>query len=354
MNQDNNQPSQLTLKDIIVKIISAFKYYKSKWLIILIIAVVFGLCGVVISFFLKPKYIATCTFVLDDGNRGGLGQYAGLASLAGINMGGGSSSNIFQGDNILELYKSRLMIEKALLQKADFGGKNELLLDRYIDFNELRENWKKRKQNDTITFAGDPDKFSRKQDSIITDIVNLINLKVLDVEKLDKKLSIITVNVTFGDELFAKEFTSTLVQTVNDFYSQTTTKKTYQNIVILQHQADSVKAVINSSIGGAALDIDAIPNANPQLSSLRVPSQKRQIDVQASTAIYAEIVKNLEITKISFRQELPLIQIIDEPVLPLPKKSFTKAKCFILGIMLGGFLAILYLTFKKAYSIVMR
>ena len=59
---------------------------------------------------------------------------------------------------------------------------------------------------DTVSFNSDPGKFSRKQDSIITDIVATLNKTALNVGKVDKKLNIISVEVTYGDELFAREF----------------------------------------------------------------------------------------------------------------------------------------------------
>jgi hypothetical protein len=347
--ENSNQDSdEISIKDILLKVRSGIKYLKSKWLIILITGMVGGLIGLVYSIFKTPQYTASCTFVLDEGNKGGgLGQYSGLASLAGIDIGGASSSGMFQGDNILELYKSRLMIEKALLSDASFDGKSELLIERYISYNKLRSRWKEKDHIDGISFTGDPEKFNRKQDSIITGFVDLFNKKVLNVAKPDKKLSIIYVNITSNDELFAKEFTNKLVETVNNFYVQTKTKKTYQNVQILQRQADSVKKELNSSISGVASAIDAAPNANPALLTLRVPSQRRQVDVQASTAIYGEIVKNLEISKITLLQETPLIQVIDQPVLPLRTNKIGKIKGIIMGGILAAFMATVYLIVRK-------
>jgi hypothetical protein len=238
------------------------------------------------------------------------------------------------------------MIEKTLLSKVNISGKKQLLIDRYIDFNNLRQKWKKDNiQN--IVFTGDPTKFSRAQDSIITDIVGLLNKDVLRVDKADKKLSIINVVVLNEDELFAKDFNNVLVETVNEFYSQTKTKKSGQNIKILKHQADSIKSVLDNSISGVASAIDAAPNANPALVVLKVPSQKRQIDVQASTAIYAEIVKNLEISKMALMQETPLIQVIDQPVLPLYKTRVGKIQGTIVGGILAGIICIVYLISGK-------
>jgi uncharacterized protein involved in exopolysaccharide biosynthesis len=346
--QQPNNSNEISLGDLILKIKSGIRYLKSKWATILIVATAFAILGLVYSIYKKPTYTAVCTFVLEEPGQGsGFSQYSSLASLAGIDLGGGGGGGMFQGDNILELYKSRLMLEKALLSEYDLGTKKELLIDRYVKYNNLLAKWRKKDNIETITFKGDPAKFNRLQDSLITDIIITFNKSILSVTKLDKKLNIIKVEVTAKDELFAKEFTNKLVETVNDFYVFTKTKKSYQNIQVLQHQADSVRMVLNSSINGVAAAIDAAPNANPSLLTLKVPSQKKQIDVQASTAIYSEIVKNLEISKISLRQETPLIQVIDKPVLPLEIHKAGKIASALTGFFLGIFITVLTLFIKN-------
>lgn len=321
------------------------RYLKSKWKIILLAGIVGGLLGFLYAKFKKPVYTAECTFVLEEESKGGLGQYAGLASMVGIDLGSmGGSSGLFQGDNIIELYKSRLMLQKTLLTEADFNGKKELLINRYIDFNKLRERWAKDPKVGHVAFEKSQSKLSIKQDSIIGDIVKIINKKFLTVEKPDKKLSIISVKFESKDELFAKAFTDELVENVNSFYVQTKTKKSTQNLQILEKQADSVRRVLNYAIGGVAASIDANPNANEALRMLQVPSQRRQIDVQASSAIYAEIVKNLELAKVSLRRETPLIQVIDKPVLPLEKNQTGIFESSILCIFLFIILEIMIVT----------
>ena len=341
---------EISLKELVLKVKSAIAYLKSKWVLIMACGIIGGLLGLAYSFYRKPLYIATSTFVLEDSKGGGgLGQYAGLASLAGIDIGGGAGG-IFQGDNIIELYRSRVMLEKTLLSPVEIEGKKQLLIDRYINFNKLRDKWKEKDHITSINFYGDPDKFNRKQDSIISDLVGLFRIKILGVDKIDKKLNILKVDVATNDELFSKEFNNKLVETVNNFYTETKTKKSSQNVMILQKQADSVKRVLNSSIGGVASAIDAAPNANPSLVTLRVPSQRKQVDVQANSAIYGEIVKNLEVSKISLRQETPLIQVIDKPVLPLFVDRLSKVKGFIVGAFLGCFLIVLILSVRKIFK----
>lgn len=341
---------EVSLGDILGKLSSAFRYIISRWRIILIAGATGGVLFLAYAIFQKPTYTATSTFVLEDGSRSGmLGQYAGLASLAGVNLDNGENG-LFQGDNIFELYKSRLMIEKTLLSKADFNGKKEQLIERYIDFNQLRHKWESKDKINHINFNGDPRKFNRTQDSIIIDITKLFNKKFLSVGKPDKKLDIIEVDVKSKDELFAKVFADKLVENVNLFYVQTKTKKSYQNLMVLQHQADSVRIELNKQINSVASAIDAAPNANPLLQTLRVPSQRGQVDVQASSAIYAEVVKNLEIAKISLRKETPLIQMIDEPILPLDNNKLKKPVAFIEGFLLFASIACFWIGIKKIVS----
>ena len=349
MEQDDkgrsmNNSEDVSIAELADKVKLAIIYIRSKWVFILIVSLFGALLGLYYSIEKKPTYTAVCTFVLEDAkSSGGLGQYGGLASLAGINLGD-AGGGIFQGDNILELYKSRTMIERALLSDAFINGKKQKLINRYISFNKLREN----EGLNTIQFDGDPDKFNRNQDSIITGLVDLFIRKILSVSKPDKKLSIIRVSVETTDELFSKFFTEKLVQNVNDFYVQTKTKKSAQNAQILQHQADSVRSILNSSINGVASAIDAAPNANPDRVTLRVASQKKQIDVQANTAIYSEIVKNLELAKISLRQDVPLIQVIDKPVLPLKATKTGKIVSTILCAFLSIILVVIFLLLRRA------
>ena len=354
--ESNNvtEDDEISLKVVFGKVGSGFKYVKSRWPVILICAVLGAILGFAYSRFKTPVYTASSTFVLEEpGHGGGLGQISGLASLAGIDIGAGGGGGIFEGDNILELYKSRLMVEKTLLSPVEINGKNQLLIDRYIAFNNLLKKWKENDNISNISFTQDAAHFNRTQDSIITDIVDDFNKKVLIVTKIDKKLSIIKVDVATKDEIFSKAFNTKLVETVNEFYTQTKTKKSVQNVQILQHQADSVKRVLGYSISGVASAIDAAPNANPAMISLRVPSQKKQVDVQASGAIYTEIVKNLEVAKISLRQETPLIQLIDEPVLPLPVTKLGAAKAMIIGFLLGSVVMICWLVFRKSFQKIM-
>lgn len=351
--EKNNLPIQevsgeISLKQIFITGSSFYFYLLKKWHIILAFVVLGGVLGLIYANSKKVSFIATCTFVLEDGGgSSAMGQYAGIASMVGVDLGG-AGGGIFQGDNLLELYKSRSMLEKTLLSEVEIDGKRQLLINRYIEMNKLRKSWSKNPQLLKVRFSSKLDKpLTRVQDSIITSIVGSLNASYLTVAKPDKKLSIIKVDVKAQDESFAKLFNDKIVQNVNDFYVQTKTKKALENYSILEHQTDSIRRVLNGNISKIASSIDANPNANYARQILKIPSQKGQIDVEANKAILTELVKNLELSKVSLRKEAPLIQIIDTPVFPLESIHTSKAKCFVVGGIVLGFFSVLFFIAKK-------
>ena len=107
---------------------------------------------------------------------------------------------------------------------------------------------------------------------------------------------------------------------------------------------------MNGAITGVAAEMDNVYNLNPAFNVRSTPSKRRQVDVQANTAILTQLVAQLELSKVTLRKETPLIQIIDKPILPLEKEKLGKLKSLILGGSLAGFLTVLYLVFGRLYK----
>jgi len=351
-NKHLNHSDEVSLKDLLTKISRGRKYLLMNWKVIIVAVTIGGALGLAYSLIKKPVYLAQLSFALqDDNSSGGFSSALGLASQFGVDLGGGSGSSTFSANNMLELMKSRSMVENTLLTPVNINGKKETLAELYITFRELRGRWNEPELKNIHFPVDQPrSKFSLKQDSILWTLYKTITDKNLDVEKLNKTESLNTIKVESTNELFSYYFAEVLVKTVSDFYIDTKTKKSAQNVLILQHQADSVRRELNSAITGVAVTGDVNPNPNPSLQIIRVPSLHRQVDVQANTVILAELVKNLELSKVSLRKETPLIQIIDRPILPLEKKKIGKILGFVLGGFLVGFLTVLYLLCKRIFE----
>ncbi|RZK11617.1 MAG: lipopolysaccharide biosynthesis protein, partial [Flavobacterium sp.] len=146
------EDDEISLKDLILKIKEWWNYLWSKKWIIMAAGIVGGLLGLGYSFIKKPIYTATTTFVLESGEKsGGLAAYAGVASMMGIDLGSGGGG-IFQGDNILDLYRSRKMIEKTLFSPVDTILKQPLI-ERYLEINKVRKSWEEKPELKNLKFT---------------------------------------------------------------------------------------------------------------------------------------------------------------------------------------------------------
>lgn len=343
------QNDEISLRELIEKGKEWYAYLLSQWKIILLAGIIGACLGLAYSFIKKPIYTATLSFALEDEKGGGgLGGALGLASSFGIDLGGGGGS-IFTGSNLTELFKSRAMVEQTLLSPVVVDGKTISLAEMYIQNQEWRKNWNEKPKLASIQFLPDTKRkyFTRVHDSILGVMYQDLSKTGLSVGQKDKKISIITIDVNSTNELFSKFFTEALVTEVSDFYVTTKSKKARMNMDILERQTDSIRRELNGAITGVAVANDNTFGLNPAMNVRRAPSARRQVDVQANTAILTELVKQTELAKVTLRKETPLIQVIDQPILPLKKEKFGKAKGIVIGGFLAGFLIVFWLIVRR-------
>lgn len=340
---------EITLKELVGKGKDFYVYLLSQWKVIVLAVVIGATLGLIYSFSKKPLYTATLSFALEDENSGGgIGGALGLASSFGLNLGGGGGS-IFTGANLTELFKSRRMVEQTLLSPVDVHGTTISLAEMYIQNNEWRKSWSENPRYATLEFLpnANRDKFTRVQDSIMGSIYQNLSQGGLVVGQKDKEVAIISIDMTSTNELFAQYFTEALAKVVSDFYIKTKSKKSRENMLILERQTDSIRRELNSAISGVAVANDNTFGLNPAMNVRRAPSARRQVDVQANTAILTELVKQSELAKVTLRKETPLIQVIDKPILPLKKEKFGKVKGLVLGGLLMAFFVVFYLSLRR-------
>ena len=275
-----------------------------------------------------------------------MGDLSSLASLAGINASSFiDASSLFQIDNIQELYRSNTMIKKTLMSTANDGKKDFKLIDRLIEVEKLKHKWDKLGVDTKNLWS--TAYISRTKDSLIKDLIKTIKKENLIVEKPSRKTTILEIGFDHKDEILAKTFNENLVKIVNQFYNKTKTLKTGSNLEILQRQSDSVKVVLDTSIMLLAEIDQSIPNPNPLSKINLVPYQKAMIDVQTNSAIYQELLKQLELAKVTHRNNMPLIQVIDSPSYPLENSRWKLLKTIVYGLILGLVFSIFSLSFKR-------
>jgi len=337
-----SERNEILVSELIISMMNVVKYLLTKWMVIFLFVILGGVLGVTAAWIKKPTYIANIAFFTDVDSKSALGAYAGVAAQFGFDLGG-SGGTAFEGENLIEILRSKTLVNKTLLSPVD-SDSDTLMIDKYLFDNEISKDWKTSKKYRSIKFFQFPAEPVRVRDSILDKIGEGIVLNELDIQKRDKKLDIIDVTITSGNELFAKRFVEILTANAIKFYTDYKVKKSSQNVSLLQRQTDSIKSVLFGNISTVAEMSDV--NLNPLRQVVKTGVQRKQVDLQANSVIYAELVKNLELSKLSLRRETPLIQIIDQPTIPLKKIKPGRILTGLICAFVAGFFAIIYLLTK--------
>jgi len=342
---------EISLKELIEKLLSIWKYLLSKWLLIGVV----GLIGAGIGFFgawSKPvKYTAKISFVVEEG-KSSAGGLASLAGQFGFDLGGGSGGGIFAGENLLIFLKSEGLIRETLLAKFD-STSTATLADKYAEINEYKKGWVENKEIGIIDFSAFKEgSFPRKQDSLLQLLVAAI-AKELAVARTDKKATFVEVKTTTRDELLSKVFTERLVQTGTERYIQSKIKIKAANVALLQKRADSLGALLNRNTYSAAAAQQQLVDINPALRTAPVAAEISTRDKMMIATIFAEVIKNLELAKFTLQQETPVIQVVDKTYFPLKKEKESKLKGLLLGGILAAFLTIGFLLASRWWRALM-
>ncbi len=347
-----------SLGELILSARKWFFYLKSKWLVLLIITGLGVGLGITYSLTATRTYIAKATFVLDEsGQDNGLGALTGGLSMLGVSAPG--DANLFSGDNLVWLYTSDKMIGETLMQHMDSASKSKLLLLRLLEIDDdLQKTEKKIREKDTkykpVTDHIAQEDLSISQRKLLNAGINIIRKNYLRVKMEDKTTGIISVAFTSKSESFSQQFTKELVERVNTFYYNTKIKKASEQVAILQKKVNEVNAAMNNSMTAAAVATDNIPFPNPTMQTLKVKPQRQVVDVQVNSAIYTVMVQQLEAAKITLAKEAPLIQMIDDPKLPLATSKPSLPVFSILGAFLAFFMSSMALIAKKYYDHVLQ
>ena len=337
----SNTPQQ-TIKYPELKVLVGqfFKYALSQYKLFLIVCTVTAALGLVYGKLQPHTYKATSTFIVEDksGSRGG--GLSGLASQFGIDVGGltGGGAGLFDGDNILEIMKSRSIIEKVLLTKREdaLTKKTQTYADFYLGISKLGT----RLQNKGINLANlnfasinENSTHSYLQDSILYTIFLDIN-KHLIVDKKNKKSSIITMDLESPNQVFSKEFSETLIDKTSEMYIEIKTGNLSKSINKIQKKADSLQYALNSK------------NDIRNYINLSIPNEGVARDKTISGALYGEVVKNLETMKLSLINQTPVIQILDQAKYPLLDQRLQARYYILIGFAVGFVLSLFYIVYK--------
>ena len=340
---DNNMDDEITLKDIILKVQQWYRLLLGKWKLLFLAGVLGAAIGLVSALLKTTTYKAELVFVTAEGDEGAMGKLASLGSQFGLNLGG-SSSSAFGGENLLELMKSRRLVEQTLFDSmTNEQGKRVRLLERYL----LRDTANITEETVPVELQATNENPNYRQDSLLASIHQFITEEKLSVARVDEEKAFINVEFNDQDEYFAKAFVEHLTDNVTSFYLQSKTRQIKENIQMLELKADSIEKELSKAMVAAAISKDQ--NKFVTNTQGLVQSAKKQMQAQMLSTMYGEVVKNLELSKTMAAHNEPLIQVIDAPRFPLEKDKASKLKSLVFGGVIAGFLMALWIIGQGAF-----
>ena len=339
----------VVLGDVIESIKRFFSYLRSQFLLISLCAVVGLALPLIYRVMQKPAYAASTTFILEEKSAAG-GGLAGIASQVGLDLGSlsGGGSSVFSGDNILDIIKSRVIIEKVLLTPIS-GNSGKTLADLYLEFSGMGANLPA-----PVSFAIPASasvvapSHSVYQDSVLFVMYDHIAKKMVSVDRLNKKGTIFKIVTVSQNQVFSKNFAERLLKETTSYYVNVKTSNAASNVKRLQARGDSLLRVLNAKSYNAASF--QILDPNVAFKAMSVPAEVSSRDKSIVFSIYAEVTKNLEMSRIALVSQTPVIQLLDVPKYPLmdDRKSylFLGVVGFIAGIFAAIFLCLYLYTDK--------
>lgn len=325
--------NEFKLNDVMILVRDYVNQLKQKVFLIFSIFLFFFILGFFYSLSKPEKYVAKISFIIEDNTEGGLNlsSLSGVASQLGFNFGGNSKS-YFSQQNIIELLKSRNIIESTLNQYSIISDVNSRFLDHYLEINGLNNDSTLLNINETY------------RDSIISVVWNQILDEKLTLTYQTDDASILNLNYVSPNPEFSKFFSEELIHQMSNMYSEHQTEKTRFSLRNLQNRSDSVFNELQLAERNLATVRDR--NTRVITSSGRLNEIKYIREVQVLNTMYLELVKNLEILKMTLLEDTPIIQVVDYPVLPLQSEK----RSTIFWMFIFGFLGF----FLVSFSVVVR
>ena len=299
-----------------------------------------------------PVYPAKITFSVDEDEGGGS---TGLSSVLGQFGLGSVRPTRYNLDKILELSKSRRVVQQTLFNKITIDGKEDFLVNHLLRIYNLTSGGKRDGKNEPpFYFTRDSlATFDRHENEVLLSVYNFIigspdnPKKALLSANYNEDTNIMSLSATTKDEVLSLELSKRMFESLSNYYINKTIEKQVKTFKIVSAKRDSVVAVLKSAEYQLASFRDS--HRSLQMKTDQVTELRLQREITALSAMYAEVLKNTEVADFSLRNKTPFIQVIDAPILPLAPVQLSLMRQLLIGLILGGIIGVVIVVVRKIF-----
>lgn len=323
-----------------IDVVAVFKVLLKQWRYLARFAAVGAVVGVIVALCTPKSFTASVTLA-PEMNSGGIGLSGNLADMAssfGIDIGGKSSVDAIYP----ELYPDIFATTDFLLSLYDVPVrlKEDDTVRKYIDhfkkdlkipFWNYPKIWiaqmlTPKEGNNGKNGARDPFRLSKEDDQIIEGMRNSIICTV------DKKTSVININVIDQDPLVAAIMADTLQRRLQLYITEYRTKKARNDYDFYKKLSQQLRLDYERSREIYTSYADA--NQGVQLQSLQVKIEELENNMQLKYDNYKNSLELMRQAHAKIQERTPAFVILERPLMPHKASSAPRALIVLLWIFL--------------------
>lgn len=323
-----------------IDVVAVFKVLLKQWRYLARFAAVGAVVGVIVALCTPKSFTASVTLApeMNSGGIGLSGNIADMASSFGIDIGGKSSVDAIYP----ELYPDIFATTDFLLSLYDVPVrlKEDDTVRKYIDhfkkdlkipFWNYPKIWiaqmlTPKEGNNGKNGARDPFRLSKEDDQIIEGMRNSIICTV------DKKTSVININVIDQDPLVAAIMADTLQRRLQLYITEYRTKKARNDYDFYKKLSQQLRLDYERSREIYTSYADA--NQGVQLQSLQVKIEELENNMQLKYDNYKNSLELMRQAHAKIQERTPAFVILERPLMPHKASSAPRALIVLLWIFL--------------------
>lgn len=340
-------------KDIVsIDFNALFKIIWKEKVWIILITLLFAIGGVYYALTAREEFVSTGKILPEyQSKAGGLGQFAGLASLAGIDVSSaaGGGSDAIRPDLYPDVLKSTPFFLDLFKIKVKTKDNKEMTFSQFYDTfvlnNDIKQENTKIKfptSNQYITVSYQTEK-------------NLKDLRERISAVIDKKSGLITVTVKLPDPVVATIITDYSMNFLANYITNYRTEKAKRDLNFLAERLDAAKGKYYTNQAKKAQYSDQYQLSMMKLQAADLQRERIESEYKISSTFYNSLLQKYEEAKLKLQQETPVIKVLEPPVVPNKRSEPKRAIVVLLATFLGGILGIIFgLIRKKNYKLVIK
>lgn len=309
----------------------------SRWLLVGIVALIFGLIYYVRVKRHDVNYLATTSFMVKE-DEGSSSLFSNILGQFGLSGGRKGEYNL---DRLVRISKSHKIMVKTVFSRGTIDDKEDYLINHIMDIYDFETDFRFPKAGKYAPKNIDLKNLTRDEVDIVYQVNGLLRGSSEKPGKFgityNEESGIIYMSFSTRNEQLSKILTSAHYSHLSEFYVLQAKEKQEITHKKLIEKKDSLQAVLQQKEYELAKMNDQ--GFGVILKQNKVAKTRLNNEIFVLNTMYSELIKNVENASFNLKNATPVFQVIDTPQYPLDMKARSTIRAVATGLIVGGLLA---------------